>query len=240
MAVISCHIYQSIIKNAKTYFETDEFAFLLDQIIKKYIENNNKDLENIEKLAFIVKYNPYYKDPKYSNKIDCDIFDSLDLSRIEKEFTENFKNMNFEIIFKNNISDYIKKIIEKIKDISNFEPIIKLINIKYIDDKNILLEQLKKRYDNLINNEIVTITNKKLEEVVHVIAKLTLMNYIYGKKFEFINRRIKRKKDKKVIPLIYIEIINLIYNKKSKDNKREEEEENNIEDITEEEEETNG
>ena len=48
--------------------------------------------------------------------------------------------MNFEIIFKNNIADYIKKIIEKIKDISNFEPIIQLINVNYIDDKNILLQ----------------------------------------------------------------------------------------------------
>ena len=35
-------------KDAKTYFETDEFAFLLDQIIRKYINNNNKELENIE------------------------------------------------------------------------------------------------------------------------------------------------------------------------------------------------
>ena len=78
-------------KDAKIYFETDEFAFLLEQIIKKYIENNNKDLKNIEKLAFIVKYNPYYKDPKYSNKIDCDIFDSLDLSRIDNKFIENLK-----------------------------------------------------------------------------------------------------------------------------------------------------
>jgi len=69
----------------KDYFERDEFAFLLDQIIRKYIDNNNKELENIEKLNFIVKYNPYYKDPKYSNKIDCNLFD--------KDFIEDFKNI---------------------------------------------------------------------------------------------------------------------------------------------------
>ena len=149
-------------------------------------------MENIEKLAFIVKYNPYYNDPKYSNKIDCDIFDSFDLSRIDNEFIEDFKNMNFEIIFKNNIADNIKKIIEKIKDISNFEPIIQLINVNYIDDKNILLEQLKKRYDNLISNEIGSLTNEKLVEAVHVVAKLAIKNYIYGpqdkkeKKLDFI------------------------------------------------------
>jgi len=87
--------------------------------------------------------------------------------------------MNFEIIFRNNIADYIKKIIIKIKDISNLEPIVQLINVNYIDDKNILLEQLKKRYDNLISNEIGALTNEKLVEAVHVIAKLAIMNYIY-------------------------------------------------------------
>ena len=232
--------YGIIRKDAKTYFETDEFAFLLDQIIKKYIDNNNKELENIEKLAFIVKYNPYYKDKKYANKIDCDIFDSFDLSRIDKEFIEDFKNMNFEIVFKNNINDYIKKIIEKINNISDFEPILQLINIKDIDDKNILLEQLKKRYDNIISNEIGALTNGKLEKAVHVVAKLAIMNYIYGpqdRKLEFINRRIKRKLDKKVIPLILIEIMGLAFNKRNKDNKIEEGEENNIEDQTEDEEE---
>ena len=140
--------------------------------------------------------------------------------------------MNFEIIFKNNIADYIKKIIEKIKDISNFEPIIQLINVNYIDDKNILLEQLKKRYDNLISNEIGSLTNEKLVEAVHVVAKLAIKNYIYGpqdkkeKKLDFINRRIKRKLDKKVISLIYIEILNLAFNKRNKNNKIDEGEEN--------------
>ena len=235
--------FNIIRKEAKIYFERDEFAFLLDNIIKKYITNNNKELENIEKLAFIVKYNPYYKDPKYSNKIDCDIFDSFDLSKIDNEFIEDFKNMEFEIIFKNNINEYIKKIIEKIKDISNFEPVIKLINTKNIEDKNILLEQLKKKYDNLISNEIGTLANEKLVEAVHVVAKLTIMNYIYGpqdrkeKKLEFINRRIKKKLDKEKIPLIYIEIINLIFNKRNKDNKIEEGEEGNADNKIEEEEE---
>ena len=230
-------------KDAKTYFERDEFAFLLDQIIKKYIDSNIKDLENIEKLAFIVKYNPYYKDPKYSNKIDCDLFDFFDLSQIDNEFIEDFKNMNFEIIFKNNITEYIKKLIEKIKDISNFEPIIKLINIKNIEDKNIFLEQLKKRYDNLISNEIGAFTNEKLIEAVHIVAKLAIMNYIYGpqdkkeKKLDFINRRIKKKLDKKIIPLIFIEIINLIFNKGNRDNKTGEGEERNIDAKIEEEEE---
>ena len=46
------------------------------------------------------------------------------------------------------------------------------------------------------------------------------------KKLDFINRRIKRKLDKKVISLIYIEILNLAFNKRNKDNKIDEGEEN--------------
>ena len=235
--------FSIIRKDAETYFERDEFAFLLDQIIKKYFDDN-EELENIEKLAFIVKYNPYYSDPKYSNKIDCDIIDSFDLSKIDIEFIEDFKNMNFELIFKNNIGDYIKKIIEKIKEISNFEPIIQLINFKNIEDKNIILEPLKKRYDNLISYHIGELTGEKLVEAVHIVARIAIMNYIYGpqdkkdKKLEFINRRIK-KLDMTIIPLIFIEIINLIFNKRNKDNKIEDEEEKNNEKTEEDEKYTN-
>ena len=227
-------------KDAKVYFETDEYAFLLDKIIKKYIDNNNKDLKNIEKLAFIVKYNPYYKDPKYSKKIDWNIFDSFNLSKIDNEFIVDFRTMKFELIFKYNLAEYIKKLIDKIKAISNFEPIIKLINLDYIEDKNILLEQLKKRYDLILSNEIGALTNEKLVEAVHVVAKLAIMNYIYEpqeKKLEFINKRIKRKLEKKIITLIFFEIINLVYNKRNKDNKIEKGEEKNSDEKTEMEEE---
>ena len=74
-----------VIKNdAINYFELDEFAFLLDQIIRRYIINN-KELENIEKLAFITQYNPYYID-RNVNKIDANIFDSFNLNNIDDNF----------------------------------------------------------------------------------------------------------------------------------------------------------
>ena len=50
-------------KDNNNYYELDVFAFLLYQIINKYFINN-KELENIEKHAFITQYNPYYKDKK--------------------------------------------------------------------------------------------------------------------------------------------------------------------------------
>jgi hypothetical protein len=102
----------TIKKEANNYSERDEFSFLLDQIIRKY--NNNPELKDIEKLRFITQYNPYYRESKYFNKVDCGIFDSLDLAQIDDDFIEDFKRMNFEYIFKDNIAEYIKKFIGKI------------------------------------------------------------------------------------------------------------------------------
>ncbi len=47
-----------------------------------------------------------------------------------------WKISNVENIFKDNNVEYFIKLLEKIKDISNFEPIIKLFNIKYIEEKD--------------------------------------------------------------------------------------------------------
>ena len=205
----------TIKKEAINYFERDEFAFVLDQIIKKFI--NNKELKNIEKLAFITKYNPYYIEPKYSSKVDCRIFDYFDLNTIDNEFIEDFKQMNFEYIFKGYIAEYIKKFIDKIKDIPNFYTVIKLINIKNIKNKNIYLDSLKKCYDNIVSNEIGLLADEKLNEAVHLVAKIAIINYAYEskepkeKKFEFINKRIN-KLDNRIILLIFIEIINLCFN----------------------------
>ena len=223
----------TIKKEAINYFEKDEFAFLLDQIIRKYI--NNPEVTNIEKLTFIAKFNPYYMEIRYCNKVDCDIFDALVLDYIDNIFIEDFKQMNFEKIFKDNISDYIKKFFEKINNIQNFDTVIQLINIKNLENKNIYLDLLNKKYDNIISNEIELLTDEKLKEAIHVIAKIAFINYEYEKKekkFYFINKRVK--KLDRIAPLIFIEIINIYFNKDDNDNHIEK---NKSEEIEEEEEE---
>ena len=219
----------TIKRDVSIYFERDEFAIILDLIIKKYNSNPEKEMTNIDKLAFITKYNPYYKESKYSNKVDCSIFDSFDLN-VDKEYVE-FRRMNFELIFKDSISDYIKKFMEKIKNISNFNAVIKLINVKNIEDKNLYLKPLKQKYDNFISNEIGLLTDENLKEAIHIVAKIAIINYSYetgNKKYDFIKERIQ-KLDMKIIPLIYIEIINICFNKvgKEKDVKKEDEEKDN-------------
>ena len=75
--------------DAISYFEYDEFAFFLDQIIKKYIEKA-KDLSSIEKLAHIIKYNPYYINKDVEN-INTDIFNLFDFNNIDSYFIKYFK-----------------------------------------------------------------------------------------------------------------------------------------------------
>ena len=55
---------------------------MLDEIIKNVLKDS-KTLKNIEKLNYITKYNPYYKEPKFYEKVDSDIFNSFDLNEID-------------------------------------------------------------------------------------------------------------------------------------------------------------
>ena len=220
----------SIKNEAINYYENDEFAFILNQIIRKFI-NNNKELSNIEKLGFITQYNPYYKEEKYYNQVDSDIFNSFDLNNIDDEFVEDFRKMGFEKIFKESISEYINKLISKIKTISNFDAILKIININDISEKNVFLDSLNKKYDSIIKPEISLLTDKKLNEALRVIANIALKNFIFEvkeKRFNFIKNKVK-KLNKNLVPLIYIEIIKICIDKekKEKNNGEEEEKEDN-------------
>ena len=209
------------IKNdAVICFENDEFAFLLDDIIKRYIDSN-KALTNIEKLDFIKKYNPYYienTEDKFSDKIDSDIFNSFNLNEIDDLTIKDFRKMKFEKIFKSKISDFIREFISKIKSISNFSAVIKLINLKRIkkfDNKGIkkFLDSLNKKYDDILQKGIEAGIDMKKE--INVFASLTLLYYTYDekdKKLDFIKNEVKRL-PKKIIPLVHIEIIKIYIEK---------------------------
>ena len=131
--------------------------------------------------------------------------------------------MNFEIIFKESINEYIDKIVAKVKSIFNFETVIELINIKNITDKKIFLEAYNRKYDTIIKPEIGLLTGENLNEAINVTAKIALINFIYEteekddkeekskkeeNKFKFINHKIKRL-NKELIPLIFIQIMKI-------------------------------
>ena len=198
-------------KEAKIYFERDEFAIILDQLSKNYNNNPKKEMTNMEKLNLIIKYNPYYSEPSYSKNVDCSIFDSFDLNT-DNQF-DKFRQMEFESIFKDNIFDYIRKFMDKIKTISNIDAVIKLINIKNIVDKDLFLSQLNIKYDNIICNEIGLLKDNDLKEAIYIVAEIAIINYNYQQKenrFDFINKRISDL-DKRIIPSIFIEIMNICF-----------------------------
>ena len=219
------------IKNeAINYFERDEFAFILNQMIKEFILDKN--LTNIEKLAFITQYNPYYYEEKYFNtKVDAEIFDIFDINSVDEDFIIDFRGMDFEKIFEKNLHEYVNKIVSKIESIENFDIVIKLFNIENISEKDIFLEALNKKYDTIIMPEIGLLSDKKLNEDIYITAKIAIINFIYEKndegeidlknkkKFNFINIKIK-KLNKEIIPLIFIEIIKLCIEKETKQKKK--------------------
>ena len=210
-----------IYTDLKNYDEIDEFSYLLDQLIKGYI-NKNKELTEIDKLLLITKFNPYYdyNETKYSNKVDADIFDSFNLNKIDNIFIENYLEIKFELIFKENIHKYIEKIVSKIQKISDFENIIKLINFDLIDNKNIILDSLAKSYDNILGKAIEKFYGKKLEEAIKVVAHLVFINFIYKEednKFDFIRDKISELSEK-IQPLIFIELLKLCLDDNNENN----------------------
>ena len=203
-------------KDVINYYEKDEFAILLDEIIRKYL-NHEKSLTNIEKLGFISKHNPFYnkENINFSNKRELDILDLFNLNDINNDFVHDFKGMGFESIFKDKLPEYIKKIMDKIKTVKNFIPTIELINIDNLDNKNLFLDILNKKYENIIVNNIKNLKSQDLKEAIDVIVQITLKNYFYKdgqKKFDFIENQIKNL-DKSIIADIFIEILNVLYNK---------------------------
>ena len=187
------------------YFDKDEFSFFLDKNIRKYLEIN-KYLSNADILGYIHAFNPYYKDERYKYNRDTYIFDYLNINNNNNQFIKTFKKLEFEIIFKYNITEFLKKMVSKIRNISNFGTIIDLISFKKISQINDYLSLLNNKYELVIKRKIDSLKGKKEKEAIKIIGKFFDLLYINGKNFKFIEDKID-KYDKKVIPYIYHELL---------------------------------
>ena len=172
------------------YLERDEFAFMLDKLIKEFFEPNKNRITNAEILGTIVNYNPYFsvKDTvdkaKYKNKREVYIFDYVNFKQITDTFIETFRHLNFEEMFEENILDYINKIIDKIEDIQTFGNIIKLINERKIKKENQkdYFRILEDKYKKVVKDDIKSIKdNKELEKdikiIVEFVSKILLIDF---------------------------------------------------------------
>ena len=208
------HKYINIteIKNdIEIYYKRDEFTFVLNRNIKDYLSKN--DLSNERKLLIIEQYNPYFNEEdieRYGKNRDVDIFDCLNFDKSNEKFIKNFRVLNFEKIFKLNISEFLNKIVSKINNISNFDTVLELININRIPELNRkeYYNLLKDKYEECIKKEIESISSEtELNKPIKILSKFVINLFLYEKNNNFLENRIS-KLENRIKSLIYNELIN--------------------------------
>ena len=189
------------------YFDRDEFAFDLDRNIEKLL-SNEPELTNSEILGYVQGFNPYYKEERYLYKRGTYIFDNINLDDNSKQFIETFKLLNFETMFKDNIIEFLNKMVSKIKNIPNFGTILELIDITKLSKVDEYFALLKEKYEHVIKRQIDSLTDKELTDAIKIIAKFVDLIYIHEKekKGEFLKEKISQL-DKKISSLIYNELM---------------------------------
>jgi len=132
---------REIRKDIMKYYYRDEFAFVLNNNIKKLLEEKNNEFPDQYKIGIIEKYNPYYSNKdendidRYKNNRETEIFNNLNFKDPTPAFMDTFKQLNFEKMFGENLAEFINKIVSKIVDISTFDTVMELINLGRIKEK---------------------------------------------------------------------------------------------------------
>ena len=207
-------------KDINKYYFRDEFAFILNNNIKKYLEKEGNKLLNQDKLGIIEQFNPYYssEDPKdierYKNNRETSIFNSIQFSNPTDGFKKSFIKLNFETMFKENITEFLNKIISKIEDIPTFGTILELITVSRIENKKkYYYDLLKEKFEYIIKNQIKILEGKKLDEAVKIISEFISRIFLEDNTNEFLEEKIG-KLDDKIKSLIYNELMKTYNDKK--------------------------
>ena len=208
-------------KDISKYYFRDEFAFVLNNNIKKLLEEKNDELLDQVKIGIIEKYNPYYSNKdeadidRYKNNRETEIFNSLNFKDPSKAFKETFKLLNFEKMFKENIIEFINKIVSKIVDISTFSTVMELINLDRIKEKKKeYFSLLKEKYELIIKNQIQTIKGEdELNKAVKILSEFISRIFLFEGNNSFLDEKIG-KLDDNIRKLIYNELMRTYNDKK--------------------------
>jgi len=174
------------------YFNRDEFAFILDKNIINFIKNKKEILSDAEILGIIEKYDPYYKEDKYKYKRETNIIDYIKFEQNDKIFIETFKILKFVIIFKENITNFLNKILSRVNNIFKFGVIIDLIDINQISKPREYISQLKKKYEDVIKNQIDSLNGINLEKAIKIIAYFVTFLFTQEKNLDFLEQQIEK------------------------------------------------
>lgn len=117
--------------------------------------------------------------------------------------------MKFEQLFEKNLDNFLLIFTNKIKWISDFDIIFKIINIKELGEKKkTYLEQLKNKYNIIINANFNNLSEND-ENLIKSLANLTTFMCINEGNIEFLEKTINTSKvlNPKIKHKIYIELI---------------------------------
>ena len=199
-------IREEIIKT----FKNGIFTRQIDKIIKEYIANT-PDINNKDIIELIRDYDEYYKNVKnehYIKKREPKILEKIDLDKINENFIKMFKEMQFENIFAHTLNNYLIVITNKIKKISDFDIIFKLINIDALGDaKGFYLQTLKNKYE-IVDKSIISSEND--ENLIKSLVNLITYICINENKIEFLEDKINKSRYivQNIKHKVYIGLIN--------------------------------
>ena len=165
--IINLFHLRKISQSNEKIFKVKDLDNIIHKIGLELIKK--KQLSNIEILEFINKEIQF----KIFNKNSLDILDCLDTSNFNDEFYEKWKEINWNEILGNQYNKFLEKIANIIKDMKNFNILLKLFNIsqdtksKEFDPKAISIMQNK--YIDLLQKNYTT--EDEVEDEVEVVEK---------------------------------------------------------------------
>ena len=194
-------------QDVKKAFNNGIFLRQIDKIIKEYI-SNSPDINNKDIIELIRDYDEYYKNQIYCKKRDYKILERIDLDKTNENFIKIFKEMQFENLFAHILRNYLMVFTNKIKKISDFDIIFKMININALGDaKDFYLKTLKNKYDLVVKS---IISSKNDDNLIKSLVNLTTYICINENKIEFLEDKINKSRyiDQNIKHKIYIGLIN--------------------------------
>ena len=205
-----------IMKDIISFFRKEVLTLQIDRMIKDYIKYKT-NITNIEIIELIKEYGIFYFNDKYINKREPEILSKINLEDVNDEFIQKFREMKFEEIFIKDLENFLLVFLNKIKNISDFDILLKLINIDFLDDKKShYLKSLKNKFHIVIKSNNI---NKGDEIKIKNLTNLSYYIYKHEENSNFIEDGIHKSKmiDERIKTKIYLELMKLgIENKEGK------------------------
>ena len=201
------------------------FEDQLNLIIKNYI--NNQNITNIEIIDLIKNYALFYHEDNFIKKREPEILDKIDIEKIDDDFIQKFEDMEFEEIFKEDLSNFLLIFLDKIHKIADFDSIIKLIHIKKLGNEIYMyLKAIKTKY-NIVIKEFELSEEKDL--LIQSISNLVYYLSINEDNIEFLEKNIKETDviEQEWKHKIYISLVNICKNEELNENDLTEDKETN-------------